>query len=124
MIAKLTRERKDIRIPYDLNKYFEKDEDLKNVEWNGREIRNGECLASLRIRCRANETSAFQTTVALAEFQAREEESIEIELKIDYLDQVVKMSKRFKDYLSTIPDGNVAKKALRYGKRNDEFSST
>jgi hypothetical protein len=36
----------------------------------------------------------------------------------------VKMSRRFKDYLSTMPDGNVAKKALRYGKRNDEFNSS
>jgi hypothetical protein len=41
MIAELTRERKDIKIPYDLIKHIEKDEDLKNVEWNGREIRNG-----------------------------------------------------------------------------------
>jgi hypothetical protein len=42
MIAKLQRERKDVKIPYDLNKYIERDEDLKKVEWNGREIRNGE----------------------------------------------------------------------------------
>jgi len=44
MIAKLARERKDIKIPYDLNKYIEKDEDLRKVEWNGREIRNGAYL--------------------------------------------------------------------------------
>jgi len=69
-------------------------------------------------------SAAFQTTVALAEFQASEEKSTEIELKIDYLDQVVKMSKRFKAYLDTMPDGNVAKKAWRYGKRNDQFDST
>ncbi|KAE9375264.1 P-loop containing nucleoside triphosphate hydrolase protein [Stipitochalara longipes BDJ] len=105
MIAKLQRERKDIKVPYDLNKYIEKDDDLRRVEWNGREIRN-----------------AFQTVVALAEYQATEEKSTEIELKIDYLDQVVKMSRRFKDYLSTLPDGNVSKKALRYGKRNDDFN--
>jgi hypothetical protein len=60
--------------------------------------------------------------VALAEYQAAEEGSSEIELKIDHLDQVVKMSRRFKDYLMTLPDGNVEKKALRYGKRNDGFS--
>jgi len=42
MIARLKRERKDIRVDYNLNKYIEKDEDLKRVEWNGREIRNGE----------------------------------------------------------------------------------
>lgn len=44
MIARLQRDRKDIRIPYDLNKYIEKDEDLQRVEWNVREIRNGEHL--------------------------------------------------------------------------------
>lgn len=38
MIARLKRERKDFKIPYDLNKYIEKDEDLKRVKWNGREI--------------------------------------------------------------------------------------
>jgi hypothetical protein len=79
---------------------------------------------SPELYCKANKTTAFQTTVALAEFQASEEKSTDIELKIDYLDQVVKMSKRFKAYLSTMPDGNVAKKALRYGKRNDEFDSS
>lgn len=43
MIGRLQKERKDIKVPYDLNKYIEKDEDLRKVEWNGREIRNGEC---------------------------------------------------------------------------------
>ncbi len=58
--------------------------------------------------------AAFQTVVALAEYQAAEEKSTEIEIKIDYLDQVVKMSKRFKKYLSEMPDGDVAKKAWRW----------
>ncbi|KAH0563422.1 hypothetical protein GP486_002012 [Trichoglossum hirsutum] len=103
MIKRLERERKDIWVPYDFKKYIENDEDLKRVEWNGREIRN-----------------AFQTAVALAEFQGTEENLTKIELRFDYLDQVVKMSRRFKEYLSTLPEGNVAKKALRYGKRNDD----
>ncbi|PQE20537.1 atpase aaa-type core protein [Rutstroemia sp. NJR-2017a BBW] len=104
MIRRLERERKDIKVPWDLTKYIERDEDLKSVEWNGREIRN-----------------AFQTAVALAEYQATEEGSSEVELKCEYLDQVVKMSKRFKEYLSTLPDGNTAKKMWKYGMRNDDF---
>jgi hypothetical protein len=73
---------------------------------------------------KANQTIAFQTTVALAEFQASEEKSTEIELKIDYLDQVVKMSTRFKARPSTMSNGNVVKKALEYGTWDDEFDST
>ena len=69
----------------------------------------------------AKNATAFQTAVALAEYQATEEGTEEVELKCEYLDQVVKMSKRFKEYLSTLPDGNVAKKALKYGTRNDDF---
>jgi hypothetical protein len=65
--------------------------------------------------------TAFQTAVALAEYQATEEGSSEVELKCEYLDQVVKMSKRFKEYLSTLPDGNTAKKMWKYGMRNDDF---
>jgi hypothetical protein len=42
MIGRLRKERKDVKVPYDLIKYIEKDEDLKKVKWNGREIRNGE----------------------------------------------------------------------------------
>jgi hypothetical protein len=42
MIGRLRKERKDVKVPYDLTKYIEKDEDLKKVKWNGREIRNGE----------------------------------------------------------------------------------
>jgi hypothetical protein len=44
MIKRLERERKDILVPYDFKKYIENDEDLKKVEWNGREIRNGEFI--------------------------------------------------------------------------------
>ncbi|KAA8570778.1 hypothetical protein EYC84_000172 [Monilinia fructicola] len=98
LIRRIQRERKDVKVPWDLMKYIEKDGDLKKVEWN-----------------------AFQTAVAIAEYQATEEGTKEVELKCEYLDQVVKMSKRFKDYLSTLPDGNVAKKALKYGTRNDDF---
>ncbi|KUJ23826.1 uncharacterized protein LY89DRAFT_692743 [Mollisia scopiformis] len=115
MIARLQRDRKDISIPYVLTKYIEKDEDLQRVEWNGREIRN----------VPANVFDyGLSNSCALAEYQASEEKSTEIELKIDYLDKVVKMSRRFKKYLSEMPDGNIAKKAWQYGKRNDRFKDT
>jgi len=79
-------------------------------------------ITSVTCSTKCRYVTAFQTVVALAEYQAAEEKSTEIEIKTEYMDQVVKMSRRFKDYLSSLPDGNIAKKALRYGKRNDNFN--
>jgi hypothetical protein len=64
--------------------------------------------------------TAFQTAVTLAEYQATEEGSSEVKLKCEYLGQVVKMSKRLKEYLSILPDGITAKKMWKYGMRNDD----
>ncbi|GKZ86132.1 hypothetical protein AnigIFM56816_000983 [Aspergillus niger] len=75
-----------IRCSYDAKEYVRRDEDLKLLEWNGREIRNDQ---------------AFQTAVALACFQAKTEGNRIPELTDEHLRQVVDMSHNFKSYLRT-----------------------
>lgn len=41
-INKLSKERADsIRVTYDAKEFIRRSDELKNVRWNGREIRNG-----------------------------------------------------------------------------------
>jgi hypothetical protein len=87
--------------------YVTTDPDLRAVEWNGREIRN-----------------AFQTAVALAQYQARKEEKEQVVLQADHLKRVVKMSKLFKDYIdSTHKNQDEAKRAIIEERRNDAFGA-
>jgi len=80
---------------------------VRAVEWNGREIRN-----------------AFQTAVALAQYQARKEGKVQVVLQADHLKRVVKMSKLFKDYInSTHKNQDEAKRAFIEERRNDTFDS-
>jgi hypothetical protein len=87
--------------------YVTTDPDVRAVEWNGREIRN-----------------AFQTAVALAQYQARKEGKVQVVLQADHLKKVVKMSKLFKDYInSTHKNQDEAKRAFIEERRNDAFDS-
>lgn len=62
--------------------------EVRNLKWNGREIRN-----------------AMQTALALAESDSQEENSDRILLEEKHLRAVVKMSRGFRDYITTsIPD--------------------
>lgn len=93
------------------------DDVLMDIEWNGREIRN-----------------AFQTAVALAEYEAavkqkklvekgeaKEGDGLEIELRQDHFEKVVEMSDNFKKYLATVgPAGSEALKAKNNGDRGDD----
>ncbi|KAL6362787.1 hypothetical protein LRP88_04093 [Fusarium phalaenopsidis] len=86
----------EIRYEYDAKQYVKKNPELKELRWNGREIRN-----------------AFQTAVALAIFEARaiqekgscsEEDAIP-EVKEKHLSQVVSMSAAFKTYMTDTHGG-------------------
>jgi hypothetical protein len=88
--------------------YVTSDSDARAVEWNGREIRN-----------------AFQTAVALAQYQARKDGEAEVVLQADHLKRVVKMSRLFKDYIdSTHKNQDEAKRAIIEERRNDSFDAT
>jgi len=98
---KLETERGDeINVKAGAKRYVLSDDVLKDIEWNGREIRN-----------------AFQTAVALAEYEAEqklkklgkveddgEEKTLEIELRQDHFEKVVEMSDNFKKYLATVDE--------------------
>lgn len=76
---------------------------LCRVKWNGREIRN-----------------AFQTAVALAEYEVIKDEEGTVLLKESHLSSVVKMSADFKDYLEKLHLADENKRAQRQGLRYDE----
>jgi hypothetical protein len=100
---KLETERGDeVNVKAGAKRYILSDDVLKDIDWNGREIRN-----------------AFQTAVALAEYEAmqnvsklslederEEKKTLQIELRQDHFEKVVEMSDNFKKYLSTVSDEN------------------
>lgn len=94
---KLERERLDIRIHSSVFDFVENDEVLKNLNWNGREIRN-----------------AFNTSVALADY---ENETVEVRgtkmvnFHRRHLEQVVKMSRAFQVYLEKTHGMDEARRA-------------
>lgn len=105
--AKLERERgDDVHVRAAAKKYILSDDVLRDTEWNGREIRN-----------------AFQTAVALAEYEAGQlRGGAELELRQDHFERVVEMSDNFKRYLATVgPDqGPEERKAKNHGDRGDD----
>ncbi|KAI9695072.1 MAG: hypothetical protein M1820_008934 [Bogoriella megaspora] len=103
-IERLRKERKDIKIDYNVPKYIKKD--LLHLSWNGREIRN-----------------AFQTAVSLALFAARDGQASDVELTTKHIEQVVEMSNNFKTYIDSTLDADAAARAKFNKIRNDEFTA-
>ncbi|CAI7655938.1 unnamed protein product [Penicillium glandicola] len=97
---------REIRCSYDAKEFVRKSKDLQALKWNGREIRN-----------------AFQTAVALACFQAKQEGNPIPELTDDHLLQVVNMSHNFKSYVKAVR-GKEEDYAYAAGVRNDTTRST
>ncbi|OJJ42804.1 hypothetical protein ASPZODRAFT_136934 [Penicilliopsis zonata CBS 506.65] len=102
---KLQRERGDcLRLTIDAKEYI-RGERMRAVKWNGREIRN-----------------AFQTAVALAEYDAEKDEEGRVMVTDSHLRAVVELSKDFKDYLNDLHHGDEAKRAERKYERLDSYS--
>lgn len=70
--------------------------------WNGRQIKN-----------------AFQTAIALAEFDANEKQGKPV-LALEHFKVVAQASEDFDDYLSRVHGGNAADLAKRYMQRDDD----
>ena len=68
--------------------------------------------------------AAFQTAVALAEFDAEKDEEGKILLTDSHLRAVVELLKDFKDYLNTLHQGDEGKRSERKYERLDSFSKT
>ncbi|KAH0542492.1 hypothetical protein FGG08_003088 [Glutinoglossum americanum] len=103
-LKKLNNERPDIKTSWDLEDYLRESKELKELQWNGREIRN-----------------AFQSAVALAEHTSAGSKNPQIVLGIAQIRQVVRMSRNFKKYIKSV-SGDASKNAQLLGTRNDAFS--
>ena len=68
--------------------------------------------------------TAFQTAVALAEFDAEKDEEGKILLTDSHLRAVVELLKDFKDYLNSLHQGDEGKRSARKYERLDSFSKT
>ncbi|PMD37984.1 hypothetical protein L207DRAFT_555435 [Hyaloscypha variabilis F] len=92
---------REIRYEWDAKEYVQRSQEVRDLEWNGREIRN-----------------AFQTAVTLALDEAAPD--VVPVVKESHLRQVVKMSQSFKDYIkSTHGNMDDADMAYQSGLRND-----
>ena len=100
---KLSEERQDVKVGPGLMEYALENQSVLDLKWNGREIRN-----------------AFNTIVALAEFDAEKKRiagkaAAQIVLERSHLVQVVKMSEEFKRYMKSTRglDESALAKALK-----------
>ncbi|KAI8301174.1 hypothetical protein K4K61_009070 [Colletotrichum sp. SAR11_59] len=106
-INKLVRERGEtIRLTIDAKEYIESTR-MQGLKWNGREIRN-----------------AFQTAVALAEYEADKDSEGRIKVKDDHLKAVVDLSKDFKTYLKDLHRKDEGKRAEQRYERLDSFEES
>ena len=126
---KLIKDRGDImRILIDTKDYTNGKE-VRALKWNGREIRNGKEANSSAIKRRVDahplisfcSFPAFQTAVALADFEGATDEDGKILLKDTHIMQIVRMSKEFKTYLHKLHLGDESKRAERQGIRFDKY---
>ncbi|KAH7150281.1 hypothetical protein B0J13DRAFT_549867 [Dactylonectria estremocensis] len=105
-IDKLAREKSDtMRLNIDAKEYI-RGAEMRAVKWNGREIRN-----------------AFQTAVALAEYDAETDEEGKTIVNDTHFRSVVELSKDFKDYLKELHRGDESIRAQRKSERLDTFST-
>ncbi|KAL1847379.1 hypothetical protein Daus18300_013964 [Diaporthe australafricana] len=106
-VKKLANERGDyMRVTIGAQEYIREGKQLKQLSWNGREIRN-----------------AFQTAVSLAEYENKQDGEGKIKLTEDHLKSVVELSKDFKDYIDNLHLADESKRALARKERLDSFGS-
>ena len=128
---KLAKDRKNaMHVPVETILYTTGPE-VANLKWNGREIRNGEWplqpTLSEKIReegrrkADSRHDTAFQTAVALADFDDDRNEDGKVVLRESHIQQIVHMSQEFKQYLRELHRGDEAKRADRQRIRFDEF---
>ncbi|RYC59099.1 hypothetical protein CHU98_g7106 [Xylaria longipes] len=135
-IDKLVKERGDyMRLNIDAKDYIRGSE-MRALEWNGREIRNGKLdppprplekmifdqVYKPKLGGRANNRTAFQTAVSLAEYDAEKGEDGKIVITDEHLRAVVELSRDFKTYLNELHKGDEAKRAERKYERLDSYA--
>ncbi|KAL9622184.1 MAG: hypothetical protein Q9160_003367 [Pyrenula sp. 1 TL-2023] len=108
---KLGKERPDVKVDFSIYDFAYRDETIRSLKWNGREIRN-----------------AFNTMVALAEWDEREKgkqsKDGKIEIRREHLQQVARLSSDFKEYLQSLRGLDEALHAKLQGLRDDIFNNS
>lgn len=126
-VKKLAKERGDyMRVTIGAQEYIREGKQLREISWNGREIRNGKTSGEYSAHQRRTFadslfTIAFQTAVSLAEYQNQQDSEGKIKLTEEHLKSVVELSKDFKDYLDELHTGDEAKRARIRKERLDDF---
>jgi hypothetical protein len=124
---KLKKERADIVITERAKMFVRTDKDLKRLELNGREIRNGLCSSltcllptrHLLLTC----LIALQTAIALATHEADSKVSVGladlVEVNPDHFQQVIERRRVFIDDTNSIMNMTLEERALNEGIRKD-----
>ena len=89
---------REIKYEWSAKEYVQNAKEVKALQWNGREIRNGKIILTLLTSKITDEScQAFQTAVDLALYDAKGKD-VPI-VKESHLKKVVNMSRSFKEYM-------------------------
>lgn len=107
---KLSKERPDIDVDHSIYDQAYRDETIRKLCWNGREIRN-----------------AFNTMIALAQFDAGQQSNSrtsggKIRIRREHLQQVAQISNEYKGYMRSLRGVGEASHAKLEGLRDDTFT--
>ncbi|KAJ8114624.1 hypothetical protein OPT61_g3535 [Boeremia exigua] len=102
---KLEGDREDIYVPESTKDYVT-NEEVRSLQWNGREIRN-----------------AFQVAVNLAQAENSRDKKNRILVKRSHIKVTVDLSSDFKAYMKSARKTDESKRAAILGIRNDEYTS-
>lgn len=118
---KLEREKENIKFTQRTVDYAKESTEMQSLGWNGREIRNGNCKPYPIVFTHTNDShhQAFNTAVGLAEYENERDGKQRVVFHARHLEQVVKMSRAFQDYLSSTHGMSQAEQARTYRTRND-----
>lgn len=108
-------------------KDYVQSQEMRALEWNGREIRNCKSthahhdppdavLTEIR-------TLAFQVAVALAEAQGQKDKEGRVLIRSEHIKATVQMSREFRNYLVKLHKGDLSKKASLMGNRYDAYGT-
>lgn len=117
----------EIDYEYDAKQYVRKNEDVKKLQWNGREIRNGMLKVYILPATQPNPLLAFQTAIALAiadskaaKEKGHADKDCIPQVTEAHLSQVVSISAGFKSYVKATHEGiEDSDMAFKLGNRYD-----
>lgn len=141
---KLEKERRrDIRIDRSARKYVFENKDLRKIDWNGRQIRNGKFFSKMILQRSEVRTglmgslliimlplAAFQTAVAFAEYRFLQlkpedkEEGEKASLEDQDFAKVCEMTIAFQGYMTSVHGMDEIKRARNERIRDDKFKDS